>query len=247
MATCLILNKQKLACVLTPKVATNSLIAAMYLLAGLDIGDKNPRRFARTKSFRKQAGQVGLEMHALSVNQLVNMRRSHSDYFWFCAKRNPLDRLVSAYHSKVHRYAREADRWAHFKGTLGKFTEGIKAIDNSKYLAKHVARYISFDDMVTGLGRIGLDFDVHFRQQSEVLSLDVMEYSMQLRQENLEEDFRQMCESAGLETGSVPNLQKRNESNLPTTKRVVISEETRKKISRLYFDDFRKLGYATPG
>ena len=246
MTAVTVLHEQKLVYVQTPKVASTSLIAATYRIAGVGYQGDKPRKIAQKRSFQEKLKKIGYVTEQAPPENIAGLRRKYDDYYWFCVKREPVKRLVSSYHNKVHRYAQIADRKAYFKGTLGKFGEGLKGIDNSRYLAMHVARYISFEELVDGLLRTGLNFDNHFKRQHEILSLDNVHYDMQLRQENLTDDFAEMCSQAGLGSENYLGSQPLNKSNLPALQKIVLSDDVKRKIVHLYSSDFERLGYPKP-
>ncbi|PHQ94021.1 MAG: hypothetical protein COB40_13055 [Marinosulfonomonas sp.] len=246
MTAVTMLHEQKLVYVQTPKVASTSLIAATYRIAGVGYEGNKPRKIAQKRSFQEKLNKIGYVTEQFPPGNLEELRRKYDDYFWFCVKREPVKRLVSSYHNKIHRYAQLADRKAYFKGTLGKFSEGLKGIDNSRYLAMHVAKFISFEKMVDGLMNTGLDFDNHFKLQHKILNTDNVHYDMQLRQERLAEDFTKMCNQAGLGSENYLGSQRLNESKLPALQKVELSDDIKRKIVHLYSSDFAKLGYPKP-
>ena len=172
-----------------------------------------------------QLARLGLETHNIARSEIQSLRAAHNDYFWFCAKRDPIKRLISSYRSKIHRYAIHVDRKAYWRGVLGQILEGPKAIDDSRYLAKHVARRISFDELIAGLSLTGVSFDAHFEQQHKITCLDLIAYNAILAQENLEQDFSDLCKNAGLPQTDL-SLRTLNASSLPRENSATPSPES---------------------
>ena len=241
-----ILKEQHLVYVPTPKVASTSLFEATHALAGLELRGRKPRKMALNKYYKATLSGLGLENLRCSDVELQELREKYHSFFWFCAKRNPTERIVSIYRSKLHRYAIHANRAAYRWGIWGQILEGPKAIHDSRYLAKRISKTIGFDEMLTGLKSTGLEFDGHFRQQHKIVCLDSVEYSTILRQEHLEEDFHAMCKMAGLEPLRLPGLRQINESLSPKEVPVILSARSLQLIAELYAGDFERLGYPAP-
>jgi hypothetical protein len=184
------LNRQKITYVSTPKVASTTMIEFAHALAGEPAVHENPRKAARKPKVRNRLEQLGVESHGVPSSQLAELQASRPDHYWIAVTREPYKRIVSAYHSKVHRYAENFDRAAFWKGTIGRLRNGLKAIDDSRYLSRHVGLRITFDEMVRGLMEHGIDFDAHFAGQAHMLSLDSVTYDRVIDQENLEAGLR---------------------------------------------------------
>ncbi len=241
-----VLERQKLVYVHTPKVASTSLIAATHRFAGLPAIDKNPRKLGRQRKYMRILKDLGLKMRRVDADDLRRLRDELSDYIWFGATRDPLKRIVSGYHSKVHRYAKHFDPAAYRKGQWGQLREGLKAIDDSRYVAKHVALQIPFSEMLQGLKRHGVGFDPHFELQCNILALDDIDYDMLLRQEHLEEDLRELCRKADLPFPFSDGLPRFNTSTVRGKVTVSLNSEDIALITDLYEQDFTRFNYPFP-
>lgn len=238
------LTLQNLAYVETPKVASTTMIEFMHALAGLPPVYSNPRKAARKRKIKSRLEELGVKSFSLSGEGLAAFQATNPSIYWVAVTREPYTRLVSAYHSKLHRYAEAFDKKAFWKGTLGRFRDGIKAIDDSRYLAKHVGLRISFDEMVEGIYQYGVDFDSHFDLQVRILCVDIVKYDMLIEVADLENGLRKVCLQLNRPYPFVNGIPKRNSSLGP--KRVPISptSETLEKIAQIYAKDYSVLNYA---
>jgi len=240
------LSRQNVTYVSTPKVASTTMIEFMHALAGEPPVHDNPRKAARKPKIRDRLKSLGVESHGVASEQLADFKASQPDHYWVAVKRDPYKRIVSAYHSKVHRYAENFDRAAFWKGTIGRLRNGLKAIDDSRYLSRHVGLRITFDEMVRGLMEHGIDFDGHFEGQARILSLDSVTYDRVIDQENLEAGLREVCQQTGHAFPFHDGIPRRNTSFGPERLPVEPAEETLRLICQLYAEDFDKLGYSMP-
>lgn len=241
-----ILNTQKLVYVETSKVASTTMAEVMHALAGLRGYSGNPRKLARKKSVARDLTGLGLERRRVAIEDLPELSHARHDFTWVAVKRDPKKRILSSYRSKIHRYAMAFDRKAYRRGILGQLMEGIKGFDDSRYLAKHVAKSISFEQMMLGLKDHGLSFDSHFILQTQAIGFDDIRYDMILAQENLEEDLRTMCDSLGVGFPFEDGLRKLNESFGSAIVEIVQTPLSDRLVSELYREDFEKFGYPFP-
>lgn len=239
----IVLDEQKLAYVVTPKVASTTLLHFCYALAGLDLQGANPRKAARRRKTARRLTALGVRSMMLSQAELAEQRDRLADYYWIAARRHPLKRMISNYHSKVHRYAQAFDRRAFRAASLRRLLDGPRAIDDSRYLSLHVARRIAFDEMVRGLQHHGIDFDEHFCLQTEHLCPEAVSYHRILKQEALEDELKAVCSDTGLSYPYPHGIPSFNTSGMPRQAPVTPDPASIHVIETLYRQDYAQLGY----
>lgn len=243
MTRILFLREQKLACVLTPKVASTTVLDFLYALAGITLPGDNPRKAMRRSDIDRRANDKGVEKVVAFGEEIGKLRSKRSDFFWMALKRDPLSRLISSYQSKIHRYAKKYDKLAYYRGSLKRFRHGLKAIDDSRYTSLEVSKLISFDDMVVGLQNREPSFDIHFALQTDIIAMDHVDYDMIIPQENLEQGLFEVCNKINHEHLLQNGLPQHNRSFAKEKKRVTLRPKSRKIINEVYARDFELLGY----
>ena len=128
-----------------------------------------------------------------------DLRTMYSDYFKFGFVRNPWDRLVSCFHSKIL-----TDRNinnAYFKNGVSNALSGFsqfKAVMNFKDFAVEIAKIPDSDS------------ESHFLSQHKFITDESGKLMVDFlgRFENLEQDFACICKRIGLEGVKLPHLMK---------------------------------------
>lgn len=238
-----LLEEQKLAYVETPKVASTTLLAALLFFAGLPLQGDNPRRMLRGAKQRARMADLGISRLTVTETQLRRLRAQNPDYFWFGASREPMARLISAYHNKLHRYARRYDRVSYLRAQIARLAAGSQALGDSRYTALLLGRHLSFADLVAGLECHGVGVDKHFDLQTRLLCFCSIRYHRLLRQEHLEADLRTLCAEISQPYPFPDGLPRLNASSLPGKADIRPSPELVTRIHDLYAEDFDKLGY----
>ena len=240
------LDAQKLAYVVTPKVASTSLMQFCYAVAGLDLAGENVRKSARKSAVQRQLADLGVQDLRLTPNELVARQAALDGYYWIAACRDPLKRLISSYHSKAHRYAQTFDKTAFRAASLRRVLDGPRALSDSRYLSLHVTRRIDFPTFVQGLVTHGITFDAHFRLQTKHLCHGRMQYDRIVRLESLEDDIQAICAAQGIKHPYPNGFPRLNVSDLVEKPKVEVSEKTIGAVEALYAEDFRAFGYPMP-
>lgn len=115
------------------------------------------------------------------------------DYTFFAFVRNPWDRLVSLFHD--FKYNRKCQ-----------YSEQVKVAEPL------MSEYKTFNDFVMDFPRSKWNTDIHFKPQTEFISL--RNNSVEIgRFENLEEDYNKICDKYGLEKKTLPVVRKSCRSN----------------------------------
>ena len=246
MATIILLHNQKLAYVLTPKVATTTMVAMMHAFAGLDNLGQAPRKQERKKDYARKLVDHGVETIHLPPAKIVEIKQKYPDYFIFCISRDPTTRIISSYFSKIQRYAKQFNKTAYLAGKMGQVMGGIKALQDSRISAKHVTKIISFDQMLDGLLKHGIEFDGHFNLQSKITNKAETDYDMVLKIENLQQDLSRLCTEVGLQNALIDRLGQWNQSLPEHNNKIIMTPQRSDNIWQLYQKDFELFDYPKP-
>ncbi len=242
MPLVLLLENYKLGIVITPKVASTTMIKFSMSLSGVEIGDQNARKYARhnAKFLQEKRGLIQMVVPSSDVRKFS---ARHANYKWVAVTRNPYSRALSGYKSKVQRYAREYKFGTYVWTGILKLIKGPKAWDDSRVHAEEVAKRIPFGEFLSGLQSHGLNWDGHFQLQADILALSEMHYDLLIKQEELPEGIVQLAQLVGIPAGSAPRV---SFSNVSLNQKFGVSSltvEEREVICNLYQKDFELLGY----
>lgn len=173
-------------------------------------------------------GQAGRHLAYSPPSEILEMIMS-PDWFRFCFVRNPYDRLLSAYKSKIGLPKIKEDRF----------------LPVDEQIRRHfgypeTGHVISFQDFVSWIARDESQWDDHWEMQTRTLRTDVVSYSFIGRFESIERDLVEVFGRIGV----VPiPLEKVNVT--PQTSGVVsYNQELADIVYGLYKPDFDAFGYA---
>lgn len=155
----------------------------------------------------------------------------YKDYFKFCFVRNPFDRIVSCYSSKLAK-----DRFLN----NDQFINGVARI--FKKYKKLFWGGMSFEDFVTSVAQISdRRAEPHFRSQwiTTVDKKNNLLADYIGRFENLQEDFAFVCETIGFPVKELPRLLKSDHKNY----REYYTEKTIEIVQRRYSKDLETFQY----
>lgn len=241
MPMVVVVEKYNLCIVLSPKVASTTMLKFAMSLSGVDIGERNARKYARHE--RKFLQENGFITRSIPSHSLCEFAKQHPSYKWVAVIRNPYSRSISSYKSKVQRYARKFQLGTYVWTGLIKSLKGPKVWDDSRYHAKEVAKRIIFVDFLNGLQRHGLDWNGHFQLQTDYLAIGNMSYDLLIKQEELDEGIKRIAELVGISVASLPLLAFENTSLNRQFNKETMSVEERRLVLELYKKDFELLEY----
>ena len=75
-------------------------------MTGIEGGLDRPRLWLQSGRRRDLLKTHNVDDLRVPPQELVRLRADYNGYFWFCAKRNPVKRLISGYRGKLHKLAR---------------------------------------------------------------------------------------------------------------------------------------------
>ena len=185
-----------------------------------------------------------------SADMLAGFVGRYADYVWFSVVREPYGRVKSNYFNKLNRYARRFEPRVYVAAYLQQLLAGraLWRPGNEQNRAKHLRKHISFPRFVDALRRHGIDWDIHFALQTDLLRGDVVPYHRLIRMESLLEGLRDVVELVDATAEAKPaleNLKRLNSSSgSPAAEGELWTPECRRIVADLYRRDFDELGYA---
>lgn len=217
---CAVSEEYRFVYVVTPKVACTSVKTALLPLFGRDPAEAGERGQAHKILARAGAIENG--------NQFMARLESHyRDYFKFSFVRNPFDRLVSCYYSKINPH--------------------VVGIDQEPYDGVELRPGMSFEEFAEAVCMIPDEkANVHFRSQHRFLYDQGAEGTPFVdflgRFENMEEDFGRVAERIGVEL-SLPHSN-RSKRRRQQDYRGFYNPELARKVGERYRKDCELFGYS---
>ena len=236
----------KLVVVLVPKCGSTTMIAAFLTLAGLGAHVSNARSFIRSSKGIAQMRAAGLEIRPMPFAELAQMQQSDPSYRVLTVLRDPTQRFLSGYFSKINRYAKRFDRGAYLWGKLRQGLRGPGAWPHIEQANRHIRKLITFDQFVSGMEQNGTEWDSHFRPQGQIIRQELIRYDRVLMLETLDEALVPALHDMGFsksQLAALDSLPRKNPTQTSQSSRgQLLTPELRSRIARLYQDDLRFLG-----
>ncbi|MCT2540975.1 sulfotransferase family protein [Sedimentimonas flavescens] len=236
----------KLVVVLVPKCGSTTMIAAFLTLAGLGAHVPTARNFIRSDEGRAQMHAAGLEVRPVRFEELAQMQQRDPGYRFLTVLRDPTERFVSGYFSKINRYAKRFARRAYLWGKLRQALSGPRAWPHIEQANRHIRKLIPFEQFVSGMERHGTEWDSHFRPQGQTVGHELIRYDRVLMLETLDAALIPTLQDLGFDTAELAllkTLPRKNPTQTPqTTRGQLLTPDLRARIARLYHDDLRFLG-----
>lgn len=232
-----------------PKTGSTSLLRAYMELASLASAGTPVRSAYRAAKQSGGAVQAGLYLHLVETRRLEEFISYRQGWHVICTVRNPYDRAVSNWHSKLNRYAKKYDFMTYIIGKICQLLEGPSAWPHIERANIHMQKRIPFHSMILGLARNGVEFDNHFEQQSRLLMLDRIKYENMIRLETMEADLLQALAKSGVSADLLAKLAKfphLNRTHQKSIQSPLLDAEIIALIDKIYTDDKRLLGYTSP-
>ncbi|SHK16449.1 Sulfotransferase family protein [Shimia gijangensis] len=243
----ILLSKElELAYIKVPKNASTTMTSAFFHLAGVDADVDQPLNLFHDPAFKSQFDSIGLEWHQITgPADLERFFESYSSYLWTASVRDPVGRLVSAYFNKLNRYTKRFAKGVFCYGKAMQAIGGPKAWDNNRLAIEAMRRKLSLDDLVKGLVRNGIDFDMHFRPQSDFIRPDIIRLDKVIRVEHLEADFRSLAASVRSTEPDMWTLPTLNSTTLEKGRSSIeVTPQAKQGIYEIYRSDYDILGYS---
>lgn len=229
-----VVPEYKCLCMTIPKVACTTAKVTLFHLAG------NP---APAQPSDVHGLDVGLFLGKYSTEEIIEILTS-PEWVRFCFVRNPYDRLLSAYKSKIGNTRDTQYSW---------LQNAIRGRFNCPDGDRCSANMVTFGDFVQFLsdcgGKVRYElkpdaiYDGHFNAQTRILKQDLIEYDFIGRFENFADDFKTVLARLGApeETVALVSERRNVSAHVPTDE--MYSRDLAALTYDLYRDDFEAFEY----
>jgi len=195
------------------------------------------------RSSKDRLEQAGLFSTVVRQSDVTDFARQKPGSRWVCIVRDPYARTISAYKSKVQRYAKKFRPGEYYRAALLRYFRHPRTWDDSRIPASLVANRIPFDEFLEGLQENGVNWDSHFQLQTRTLAIPEMTYDLIIQLEKLDEGLTAVCQMIGAPVPEGILKNRLNQSLESDEGHVQLTPARRKTIWRLYQRDFELLGY----
>lgn len=230
-----VVPEYKCLCMTIPKVACTTVKVTLYHLAG------NP---VPAEPSDVHGLDVGLFLGNRSTEEIIEILTS-PEWVRFCFVRNPYDRLLSAYKSKIGN-----TRDTQYSWLQNAIRERFNYPDGSRCRAN----VVTFADFVHFLSDCGAKvryelkpdaiYDGHFNAQTRIVRQDLIDYDFIGRFENFADDLRAVLTRIGApeETIALASEKRNVSAHVPTDE--MYSRDLAAMTYNMYRDDFDAFEYA---
>lgn len=229
-----------------PKTGSTSLMACYLMMAGLAGSPDAVRPFLRSKDNKAVLRKAGLVFRRVDAAKLAQLREERPDWALLATVRNPYDRALSNWFSKINRYTKRFAPGLYAYGKLRQFLSGPRGWPDIGFANRPMQARLPFPAFLDGLIRHGIDFDNHFRQQADLLSIDTVRYDRLFRLEEFDATFLPALQELGVPadlTRRLSAIPHSNETGSRARAAALLTDQARHQIEMLYDRDFRLLGY----
>lgn len=240
----LVSHPSKVIAVGLPKCGSSSLVEVFLRLSGYDPQPQKIRAMAVRERANGGLARAGMEFHQAVPADIRPLCARHPDYKMFSVIREPGARIHSAYFNKLNRYTKTHRKGIFLLGVLKQLVSGPSGWNSVEVGNRLAHRFISFEDFLAELARLGPDIDPHFDLQSHLLDVDHLTYHRLLRLEDLRAEMVPMLREFGVADAllakvyAVPQANRRQAVTGPQAWQTPSNLAL---IRRLYADDYAKL------
>jgi hypothetical protein len=187
----------------------------------------------------------GLVINKLDAEEILKLRELYPDYLFVTVMRDPAERLVSGYFSKINRFCKKFARPLYAWGKLRQLLAGPTAWGDVNVGNRYMRKFISFDEFVAALEFYGTDWDAHFALQSKLNGIAQVNYDQVIRLESLDTDLLVLLKERGLPAEtlsrlqSIPRLNKTGSSEKEGQS--LLTSQLQKRIAAIYRQDYEHL------
>ncbi|MGN6469327.1 MAG: sulfotransferase family 2 domain-containing protein [Rhizobiaceae bacterium] len=239
-------NRYRLATMLVPKCASTTLISILARLHDLP-----PQRRDRVVLDKIYSPNEKIDRHspliALQETRIAEAREAFGDYIWFAVVRDPYGRLLSNYHNKINRFCAEFRKDLYLRYKMVQVLQGPASWRDVRRVMPYLHSHVTYREFVETLQRHGVDWDRHFKKQSDILQLGEIEYTRLIRLESFQDELTELLRAAGVSEarlGKTGHAGRRNVSRRAALAGTPEDVAARAAVHQLYRDDFTRLGYA---
>jgi hypothetical protein len=238
-------NRYRLATMLVPKCASTTLVSVLARLH-----EQPPQKRDRDALDAIYSSKPEIDRHspliALRETRIAEAREAFDDYTWFAVVRDPYDRLLSNYHNKINRFCAEFRKDLYLRYKMVQVFQGPASWRDVRRAMPYLHSHVTYREFVETLQRHGVDWDRHFKKQSDILCLDKVVYARLVRLESFDQELTDLLRDAGVPAAKLAQIDKAARLNASGPTAAESSEEIaqRPAVHELYKDDFRRLDYA---
>ena len=229
-----VVPEYKCLCMTIPKAACTTVKVTLFHLAGNPV----PAELNDVHGL-----DVGLFVGKYSTEEIIEMLTS-PEWVRFCFVRNPYDRLLSAYKSKI------ADtRDTQYSWLQNAIWEGSSYPDGvgRRSVTVTFAEFVHFLSDCGGKVRYEFKpdaiYDGHFNAQTRIVRQDLIDYDFIGRFENFAVDFRAVLTRLGAPDETVALSSEKRNATAHVPLNVAYSRELAALTYDLYLDDFEAFEY----
>ena len=229
-----VVPEYKCLCMTIPKAACTTVKVTLFHLAG------NP---LPAEPNDVHGHDVGLFVGKYSTEEIIEMLTS-PEWVRFCLVRNPYDRLLSAYKSKIANTRDTQYSWLQSAIREGSsYPDG----DGRRSVTVTFADFVHFLSDCGGKVRYEFKpdaiYDGHFSAQTRILRQDLINYDFIGRFENFADDFSAVLTRLGAPEKTVALVSERRNVSPHVPLNVAYTRELAALTYDLYLDDFEAFEY----
>lgn len=242
----LVSHPARLIAVGLPKCGSSSLVEMFLRLSGYDPQPQKIRALAMRQRGNGGLLRAGMEFHQSLPEDILPITRAHPEYRLFSVIREPGARIHSAYFNKLNRYTKVHRKGVFLLGEMKRLISGPSGWKSVEVGNRLAHRFISFEEFLSELTRLGPAIDPHFDLQTRLMDFDSVRYDRLLRIEEMRAEIVPMLRSFGVadellaRLDVVPQANRRVANSGPPAWQ---SPENLAVIRKLYAADFAKLGF----
>lgn len=243
----IVVNHQcKLIGVGLPKCGSSTLVETFLRLSGFDPQPRKIRSLAEAARRDGRLAAAGMEFLQCFPDDISKVIEKNPGYQIFSVIRDPYTRIYSAYFNKLNRYTRHHSFRIYLFSRLYMLLGGPKAWGSVEYGNVFAHRFISFDEFLAELGRLGIDIDPHFDAQWKLLDIDNVKYDRLLRIETIRETLLPTLRDFGVPAeilcrlDAIPHANQKKDAD---AKKMPLTRAQVAQIEHLYREDFDRLGF----
>jgi hypothetical protein len=238
-------NRYRIATNLVPKCGSTTIVAVMGAIHDL-LQTLNERHILKATIVGDPA-QIGQrDMAVVTRNHAAEVARKFGDYVWFTVSRDPHDRVVSNYNNKLNRFSARFRPDLHWRYRMREILGGPRVWRDNRLVMPWLTSQLSYSEFVETLVREGIDWDPHYKLQTDIMRLDLFVDAKILRLETLSDELPKFLSSAGVDSGALqklgplPRLNRSAAEGMRAKPEIIAMKD---KVFQLYRKDFETLGY----
>jgi hypothetical protein len=242
----LVCHPARLIAIGLPKCGSSSLVEMFLRLSGYDPQPQKIRALAMRERANGGLARAGMEFHQSQPQDIAPLTRAHPDYRLFSVIREPGARIHSAYFNKLNRYTKAHRQGVFLLGLLKQLVSGPNGWKSVEVGNRVAHRFISFEQFLSELVRLGPAIDPHFDLQTRLMDFDNLHYDRLLRIEDMRREMLPMLRSFGVADALLARFDAVPQANPRQARAESQDWQSARNLSlirEIYAEDFAKLGF----